>query len=376
MQRFIASLVVVFMIVTMSMPAFGQARRYRINTQTGSLDRPTPSFRGGEQGVVAPASQQPYGVQPRMVMPRMMPGQPGGMGTPSMALGYQIHVLGEVFQPGTYKIPASGRLADAIKRAGGFAGSGSDRRIELKRNGRIIQTVDFLKYQLLGNLADNPYLQDNDVVFVPLRKNVIRVVGAVRRPETYELRNEKTLGQVIRLAGGFNAATATDEMLRVIRFEGGEKQVKEVANNTQAMKKFKILSGDVVVVPNVVTKETEFDYNIASIPGDQVFYPSYEDRVFVLGGVQIPGAYPFSPYYTVNQYISLAGGLNDRGKERYRIIDVNGKSRKAAESDRVNPGDTVMIKQRWMSPAGWMGFALGIASFGLAVSSTAIALSR
>jgi len=102
----------------------------------------------------------------------------------------------------------------------------------------------------------------------------------------------------------------------------------------------------------------------------------YEDRVFVLGGVAIPGAYPFSPYYSVNQYISLAGGLNDRGKEKYRIIAINGKSRKATETDRVNPGDTVMIEQRWMTPAGWLGFALGVASFGLSASATIIALRR
>jgi protein involved in polysaccharide export with SLBB domain len=115
---------------------------------------------------------------------------------------------------------------------------------------------------------------------------------------------------------------------------------------------------------------------VASIPGDQVFYPSYEDRVFVLGGVAFPGAYPFSPYYTLNQYLSLAGGFNERGKSSYKVISVDGKSRRAKPGDRVNPGDTVLVKQSWMSPATWLSFALGVASFGLSASATIIAIRK
>jgi len=180
----------------------------------------------------------------------------------------------------------------------------------------------------------------------------------------------------VQLAGGFNAATARDEPLRIIRFEQGEKKVEEIPNNAKALKKFQVVNGDVIVVPNVVTKETEFDYNVASIPGDVVFYPSYEDRVFVLGGVRQPGAYPFSPYYTVNQYISLAGGITQAGKEKYKIITAAGKERIANENDRVNPGDTVKIKERWMTPAGWLGFGLAIASFGLSASATVLAITK
>jgi len=291
-------------------------------------------------------------------------------------MGYQVHVLGEVLKPGTYRIFASGRLADAIQLAGGFADNGSERFIELKRKGRKVQTVDLLKFKLFGNLADNPYLLDNDVVFIPLRKNVIQVVGAVRRPQIYELRGEKDLSQVIELAGGFSAAIAKTEPVRVIRYVDGEKQVDQVPMGQKDLRAFRVSGGDVIVVPDVVTKNTQFDYNVAAIPGEKVFYPSYEDRVFVLGGVEFPGAYPFSPYYTVSQYISLAGGLSEKGKGKYRIINAKGESHKAKENDRVNPGETIAVKERWMTPAGWAGFALGIASFGLSASATIIALSR
>jgi len=293
-----------------------------------------------------------------------------------VSMGYQVHVLGEVMKPGTYRVTASDRVSEIIQKAGGFADNGSDRNIELRRKGGGVERVDLLDFYLHGKLGENPYVTDNDVIYVPLRNKVIQVVGATKRPDVYELRNEKTLKDVIALAGGFNAATNMDGVIRVIRYSGGEKEVEEVPIDQATLSKYEIQSGDVIVVPNIVTKGTEFDYNVASIPGDQIFYPSYEDRVFVLGGVAFPGAYPFSPYYMVNQYISLAGGLNDRGKDKFTIISIDGKTKKAKPNDRVNPGDTIMIKQMWMSPAAWAGFALSIASFGLSASSTVIALRR
>ena len=341
MRRNIIFLFTVLFIFMSAVPAFGQSRGYRLNTRASDNQPQTvaPSFRGGTPPQGSGAIQSPYGSQPGMQMPGMMQGQMPTMGF-GMGAGYSVHVLGAVLMPGTYRMPASGRLSTAIKMAQGFSANGSERRIELKRKGRKVQTVDLLRYTMQGNLADNPYLMENDVVYVPLRKNVVRVVGAVRRPETYELKNEKNLEQVLKLAGGFNAAIARDEPIRVVRFVDGVKKMEEIPVDSAELKTFSVRDGDVIVVPNVVTKDTEFDYNVAAIPGDQVFYPSYEDRVFVLGGVQASGAYPFSPYYTVNQYVSLAGGLNDRGKEKYRIIDISGQSRAAKENDRVNPGRT------------------------------------
>jgi len=367
------------MVVSAPLSAMAQASRYRIPTQADEINiGPPPSFRNSGQ----PSSAvKQYPTQPAMPqLPSSLTSSGAAqttVGEASMiSLGYQVHVLGEVAKPGTYRVAASDRVSEVIGRAGGFAANGSERNIEIRRRGGGTTHVDLLAFKLFGRLDQNPYVTDNDTVFVPLRKKVIQVVGAVKRPDFYELKNEKTLADVIELAGGFNAATAMKEPLRIIRFNDGSKSVLDVKIEDDAMKDFEILNGDVVVVPNIVTKETKFDYNVAAIPGDQVFYPSYEDRVFVLGGVAFPGAYEFSPYYTVNQYITLAGGLNDRGKAKYKIITLDGKTKKAKPSERVNPGDTIIAKQSWMSPASWLSFALGVASFGLSASATIIAIRK
>ena len=369
MRRILALVVTVLMVVAPLSRAISQSNRYRMPTGYDQDERgPAPSFRGadGEKSGVSSSDMQ---------MPRSL--MQGSMGKAEMmGAGYQVHVLGDVMRPGTYIIMASERLSSVIQQAGGIAENGSERRIELRRKGGGSRTIDLLRFRLFGQLADNPYLMDNDVVFVPLRKKVVQVAGAIGRPDFYELKDEKTLADVVDLAGGFNAAVAKGETIRVVRFVDGEKRVETVPTDRSDMAAFSIDAGDVIIIPNLVTKGTEFDYNVSSIPGDQIFYPSYEDRVFVLGGVSFPGAYPFSPYYTINQYVSLAGGLSDRGVSEFTVTRIDGKTGKAKPNERVNPGDTIMIKERIMSPAAWAGFALAIASFGLSASATIIALRR
>lgn len=364
-------------------PLFAQSN-YRVPTQADqAVQGPAPSFRGGERMPIRiPPIGQGLGTGTGLQMPSgggagAAGGDAGGMGGAALAvMGYQVHVLGEVMRPGTYRVMASERIAEAIQRAGGLANNGSERKIELRRKGGGVTRIDLVEFKLFGKLEDNPYLTDNDVVFVPLRDKIVQVVGAVKRPDVYELNNEKTLIDVVELGGGFNAATALKEPIRIIRFVDGEKSVNEIPIEKDKMSQVFIQNGDVVVVPNTVTQKTEFDYNVASIPGDQIFYPSYEDRVFVLGGVAYPGAYPFSPYYSVNQYLSLAGGVTEKGViGKYRIIAIDGKSRRVKENERVNPGDTLMVKERVMTPVGWTGFAMGLASFGLSATATVLALT-
>src|SRR3989338_2283686 len=56
------------------------------------------------------------------------------MTEPSMSgLMYQVHILGEVKMPGTYRITASDRLSEVLKKAGGVDEQGSERNIEVRR---------------------------------------------------------------------------------------------------------------------------------------------------------------------------------------------------------------------------------------------------
>ncbi len=289
-------------------------------------------------------------------------------------LSYQVHILGEVLRPGTYRVPASTRLSEAIQIAGGMMERGSDRRIELRRGGGS-RRADLLGFKIFGNLDANPYLMDNDVIFVPLRKTVIQIEGAVKRPGVYELQNEKTIKDVMKLAGGISIGNDDPAPIRVIRFENGKKNVLNVENSEQGRRAFRVQNGDVIILPQFLIAKKSFDYNVSKIPGDnKLFYPSYEERVFVLGAVAKPGPYPFNPYYDLRQYLTLAGGTNKLAKsKKIKIISALGSTTRANNQTEINPGDTIVVPERYMAPESLVSLIVGIASS--IVGTTAVILS-
>lgn len=303
------------------------------------------------------------------------------MQDPSIAgLVYQIHILGEVKNPGTYRIAASDRLSEVLLRAGGVSQSGSQRNIEVRRTGEGTRKIDLLAFQLKGNLADNPYLLDNDVVYVPLRRGTIQVVGAVLRPRDYEIRREKTLRDAIELAGGVSVGATRDAPIKVVRFVDNKKDIIDVPQTETDIASFQIQNGDVIFVPHMITEKNKFDFDLPKLPGDNIFYPSFEDRVFILGGVEAPGPYPFNPYYNISQYLSLASGYTKLSTKKIHIINPEGKKTKVHKKNidtvTINPGDTILVGERRIAPEGWMSIIIGIAGFGLSTTSTVMLLTN
>jgi polysaccharide biosynthesis/export protein VpsN len=68
---------------------------------------------------------------------------------------------------------------------------------------------------------------------------------------------------------------------------------------------------------------------------------------FVMGQVNRPGSYVYSPGMTVRKAIAFAGGFTERasrGKIFLSPEDAPQEERKIDESDPIGPGDTVLVK--------------------------------
>lgn len=297
---------------------------------------------------------------------------------PAFGITYQVHVSGEVHQPGTYRIPASARLSEVVQMAGGILDRGSERRVEIRRRDGGRRRADLASFKTTGNLAANPYLLDDDVIFVPLKDRVVEIEGSVKRPGYYELTGERTIEDLARLAGGFTAGAAGAGSLRVIRFQDGAKQLLDVDNEPSARREFVLQNADVVVVPHIFTENKKFDYNLGKLPGERsIFYPSYEERVFVLGAVALPGPYAFSPYYDVRQYLTIAGGTTKLAKsKKIRIITADGKTIKASNVTGINPGDTIVVPEKYMAPETFATLVVGIAASVVGITSAVVTLAR
>jgi polysaccharide export outer membrane protein len=85
------------------------------------------------------------------------------------------------------------------------------------------------------------------------------------------------------------------------------------------------------------------DGDIINVPKAQTF--------FITGQVRNGGSYVLEPGTTVQQAIAMAGGLSERGSDRGITVTrlVNGKSTDVRVSleDRVQPNDTIMIRNRF-----------------------------
>ena len=80
----------------------------------------------------------------------------------------QIFVLGDVKRPGAYTIGSFATITDALLIAGGPAGIGTMRNIQLRRKDKVITTFDLYDLLLKGDKSKDTILQPGDVVFVPV----------------------------------------------------------------------------------------------------------------------------------------------------------------------------------------------------------------
>lgn len=217
-----------------------------------------------------------------------------------------------VEQDGTFTFPQIGRI-----RAGG-------------------STLRGLEQELKAKLADG-YLKNPQVAVAieNYRSQRILVMGEVRSPGEYQLTGEMTLLSALARAGSTTPSASreatvvrprknpkpNEEPSEVIKVDLGELQAGNTGLNIQ------LQDGDTV---NVLKAQS----------------------VFVTGQVKSPGAYSVEPGTTVQQVLSLAGGLTDRGSDsRIRISRTeNGKPRveiNAKLTDVVKPGDTIIVRERF-----------------------------
>lgn len=127
----------------------------------------------------------------------------------------RVFVLGDAYKPGQYVVNSLSTVTHALISAGGISEIGSLRQIQLKRAGKLVQTIDLYDLLIKGDSSSDVTLRSGDVVFVGSVGDQVHVSGEVKRPAIYELTSNETYGDVLKLAGGlkpsaFGAATTIE----------------------------------------------------------------------------------------------------------------------------------------------------------------------
>lgn len=203
-------------------------------------------------------------------------------------------------------------------------------------------TLREFEAQLTKRLADGFVRKPQVTVSLDqFRGRRVFIFGGVGSPGTYALSDDMTLIEALAKAG-YNAASEAV----IVRSPGARGPVMP----EQARE------GEVI---RVNLREFEKDVeggrlsrNVVLMDNDTIFVPRTDrTRVFVSGEIRNPGAYSIPEGTTVLQAITLAGGITERAStgriKISRLVNGKQKSIKANLGDTVQPGDTIIVPERY-----------------------------
>ena len=195
-----------------------------------------------------------------------------------------------------------------------------------------------LKKQLSDGYLKNPQVS---VAIEQYRSQRIFVMGEVRAPGTYQLTGDMTLIEALARAGSVTAE-AGEEIL-VVRPPEGKPGTGPVLPTDDA-------NADIIRVNLRELQSGLLSQNVPLQDGDTLVVLRAQS-VYVFGQVKNPGAFAAEKGTSVLQALSLAGGVTDRGSTGrvYIVRTVDGKKKefKAKLTDTVEPGDTLIVKERF-----------------------------
>ncbi len=194
-----------------------------------------------------------------------------------------VNIFGETFHYGSFSLSALNTAFNALVAAGGPNDLGTVRNIKVIR-GKETKRLDVYAFMNNPAIQYDFFLENNDIIHVPVAERIVGIRGAIRRPFRYELTGNENLVGLLEFAGGLNA-DAYRELIQVRRYTD-DKQVLIDVNLKELLSKkqdFPLLNGDEVlvrVIPNPI-----------------------ENTVIIEGSVEYPGQYAFDDTKKVSDLV-------------------------------------------------------------------------
>ena len=259
----------------------------------------------------------------------------------------RVYVVGEVEEPGAYDISSLSTPLNALVAAGGVTGKGSLRALQHFRGRQELERIDTYDLLLRGVTPDAKKLENGDTLMVPPIGPQVTVTGMVRRPAVYELNDEKTLTDVLGLAGGILPAAALRHV-EVQRLEAHEKRTMLSLD----------LSPDSTTAPQLSTFKIQ--------DGDEIhIFPIAEynqDTIYLQGHVLRPGRYSYREGMKLTEILQSYNDILPEPAAHYGEIirlnppdfrpsvvsfDLAAAMKDASAAPKLQPLDTVRIFSRF-----------------------------
>ncbi|MGE6648202.1 SLBB domain-containing protein [Shewanella colwelliana] len=213
----------------------------------------------------------------------------------------RIFIAGDAYKPGSYTVSSLSTITQALFVAGGVNEIGSLRNIQVKRNGKLVGTMDLYDLLMRGDASGDIRLRSGDVVFIPSVGGLVSITGEVRRPAVYELKQNETIADIVAMAAGLKPG-AYPKSSSVERYSSnGLRSIVNVDLTAQTGKTTKAKSGDFIRVKSASSQ--------------------FEDAITVVGAVVRPGKYQWYQGQKISDLLpSIWGDLAISADLNYAII--------------------------------------------------------
>ncbi|NPA66583.1 MAG: hypothetical protein GXO11_06840 [Epsilonproteobacteria bacterium] len=213
-----------------------------------------------------------------------------------------VEIKGEVKFPGSYVILPGEKIADLIKRAGGF--------------------------------TENAFIEGAVFTRESIRKKQLQ-------------QYQKALARIKRKLAIFNAMPANAKVSMA-----GSNATSLLTDIIQESKKYQPIGRVGIVLDEDLETFEESSYNITLQDKDQLIIPSKVETVTVFGEVMNPTSFIYDQKFSGEDYIKLASGVTQSAdEERIYVIHPNGNSEPLCSSTLwifnscvdIQKGDTIVV---------------------------------
>lgn len=249
-----------------------------------------------------------------------------------------VDVRGWVKRPMLYEMRSGENLANALSYAGGFRGEAFTEVVTVERshntNAYVFSPAEDDYNQFLLTDGDVVTVSRSDAHFT----NMVEIRGAVYRPGRYEIGEAaQTVRTLVERAGGLKQEALRTRAV-LLRMQ------PDRSRTTLTIDLEGIMTGKVVDIAlqnedqlSISSRERELGGQVLNIDGE----------------VYMPGTYPFASNMTVEDLITIAGGLKESASAlnievSRRIIDPNGSddNPQRAEIHNVKINDGLRINEQ------------------------------
>lgn len=315
-----------------------------------------------------------------------------------------IHIFGEVGNPGEYPYADNMTLEDLIITAGGLKEAASIVRVDIARRVKDTQsqqTTDTIGQNFSFGLKDGFVidgkpgfvLQPYDQVFVRRSPNYheqqhVTVNGEVLYHGIYTLtdKNERISKLIAKAGGVTNYAYVRGAKLTRIANEEERKRMQDVIKMMRKELGAGAIDSLGLKVDSTFTVGIDLEAalenpgsnaDIVLREGDVIFIPEYVNTVKISGAVMMENTVSFKEGEDIRYYLSQAGGYGQNAKKSKKfIIYMNGQIAKVKRNGKaqIEPGCEIVVpnKRRRAGRGGEiLGYASSLTSLGTMIATLA-----